>query len=176
MEYKRIIAITGLSGLFELITSKADGAVVRSLEDKTTRFVSSRVHNFSNLESIEIFKVTDNVNLADVFLSMKKSSEKLPDAKAEGKDLQAYFQKIVPEIDLERVYASDMKKIVKWYGILTENKVDIIPPVLEDEEQEEKPVEEVEAEKPVTEEPVVDQTKGEKPAPKKKAAKKSDQD
>ena len=49
MEYHKIISVTGLGGLFELVGSKSDGAIVRSLEDKTTRFVSSRVHNFSHI-------------------------------------------------------------------------------------------------------------------------------
>ena len=57
MEYSKIIAVTGLPGLYELISSKNDGAIVRSLEDKSTRFVSSRVHHFSHLESIEIYTV-----------------------------------------------------------------------------------------------------------------------
>ncbi|HEY8388372.1 MAG TPA: DUF5606 domain-containing protein, partial [Parasegetibacter sp.] len=62
MEYGKIIAVTGLPGLFELISSKSDGAIVRSLDDKSTRFVASRVHNFSHLESIEVFTTGDNVN------------------------------------------------------------------------------------------------------------------
>ena len=54
MEYNKIVAITGLPGLYELINSKTDGAIVRSLDDKSTKFVSSRIHQFSHLESIEI--------------------------------------------------------------------------------------------------------------------------
>ena len=75
MEYGKIIAVTGLPGLFELMSSKNDGAIVRSLEDKTTKFVSSRIHNFSHLESIEVFTVRDNVNLAEVFQAMEKSND-----------------------------------------------------------------------------------------------------
>ncbi len=55
MEYNKIVAVTGLPGLYELLTSKTDGAIVRSLDDKSTKFVASRVHNFSHLESIEVF-------------------------------------------------------------------------------------------------------------------------
>ena len=58
MEYSKLVAVTGLPGLFELINSKTDGAIVRSLEDKSTRFVSSRVHNFSHLESIEVYTLS----------------------------------------------------------------------------------------------------------------------
>ncbi len=75
MEYKRIVAVTSLPGLFEVVTSKSDGALVRSLEDQTTKFVSSRVHNLSHLESIEIYTNRDNVNLVDVFDAMKASSD-----------------------------------------------------------------------------------------------------
>ena len=67
MEYGKIIAVTGMPGLFELLTSKNDGAIVRSLEDNSTKFVSSRIHNFSHLESIEVFTTKDNVNLVDIF-------------------------------------------------------------------------------------------------------------
>ena len=124
MEYSKLIAVTGQPGLFELITSKNDGAIVRSLEDQTTRFVTSRGHQFSHLESIEVYTTGENVNLADVFLAMKNSDEPRPD----GKDvnlLKAYLLKVYPEIDLERVYASDLKKMVKWSAILEKAAVEI---------------------------------------------------
>jgi hypothetical protein len=124
MEYSKLASVTGMSGLFELLSSKADGAVVRSLEDNTTKFVSSRIHNFSHLESIEVFTVKDNVNLSEVFLAMKASTTKLPDA-ADAKKVKAYFEKVYPDMDFSRVYASDMKKMVKWFGILKANDVEI---------------------------------------------------
>jgi hypothetical protein len=117
MDYNRIISVTGQGGLFELVSSKNDGAIVRNLEDGTTRFVSSRVHQFSHLESIEIFTQQDNVNLADVFLAMEKSGEILPDAR-DNKALKAYFGKVYPDMDFDRVYTSDMKKMVKWFVLL----------------------------------------------------------
>ena len=81
MEYGKLVSVTGLPGLFELLSSKADGGVVKSLEDKSTKFVSTRVHQFSHLESIEVFTTADNVNLVDVFTAMAASTEKMP---AEG--------------------------------------------------------------------------------------------
>ena len=81
MEYRRIVAVTGLPGLFEIVSSKTDGAIVRSLEDKSTKFVSSRVHNLSHLESIEVYTVRDNVNLVEILNAMQASKEKLPDGK-----------------------------------------------------------------------------------------------
>ena len=125
MDYNKLVSVTGLSGLFELLSSKADGGVVRSLEDKSTKFVSTRIHNFSHLESIEVFTTTDNVNLVDVFTAMKDSTEKLPDAKADTKAIKAYFEKVYPTMDFERVYASDMKKMLKWFEVLQANNVEI---------------------------------------------------
>lgn len=124
MEYGKIISVTGMGGLFELVGSKKDGAIVRSLEDKSTKFVASRVHNFSHLESIEVYTVRDNVNLVDVLIAMQNSNETLPSDK-DGNAVKAYFQKVYPDMDFERVYASDMKKMVKWYNILKANNVEI---------------------------------------------------
>jgi hypothetical protein len=132
MEYSKLISITGLNGLFELVGSKTDGAIVKSLDDQTTKFVSSRVHNFSHLESIEVYTVRDNVNLVEVFQAMGKSKAALPSDK-DTAAIKAYFQKVYPDMDFARVYASDMKKMIKWHGILKANKID---PKLSEEPEE----------------------------------------
>jgi len=124
MEYNKIIAVTGLPGLYELISSKNDGAIVRSLDDKSTKFVSSRIHSFSHLESIEIYTVRDNVNLVDILLAMQGSKTPLPDMKENGA-VRKYFESVFPDMDFERVYSSDMKKMIKWYEVLKNNGVEI---------------------------------------------------
>jgi hypothetical protein len=124
MEYSKLVSVTGLPGLFELLSSKADGGVVKSLEDKSTKFVSTRVHQFSHLESIEVFTTKDNVNLVDVFTAMATSTEKLP-AEGDAAAVKKYFEKVYPDMDFSRVYASDMKKMVKWFGSLQANNVEI---------------------------------------------------
>jgi hypothetical protein len=135
MEYGKIISVTGLGGLYELVGSKKDGAIIRSLEDKSTKFVPSRIHNFSHLESIEVYTERDNENLADVFIAMQNSSEPLPSDK-DPKAIKAYFEKVFPQMDFERVYASDMKKMVKWYGILKANDIEIKLSSMEEGEEE----------------------------------------
>ncbi|HEY8734265.1 MAG TPA: DUF5606 domain-containing protein [Puia sp.] len=152
MEYSKIIAITGLPGLFELVSSKSDGGIVRSLDDKTTRFVSSRVHQFSHLESIEVYTTRHNVNLVDVLKAMETSKEKLPDEK-DSSGLKSYFEKVYPELDFDRVYTSDLKKMVKWHAALTKNEVEI-------------KLSEPPAEEAVTEEEIVPEVHEEKPAKK----------
>ena len=141
MDYSKIIAVSGLPGLHELISSKNDGAIVRSLDDKSTKFVSSRIHNFSHLESIEIYTVRDNVNLVDILLAMQKAGTDLPDTK-DNAAIKKYFEGAYPDLDFDRVYTSDMKKIIKWFEILQKNKVDIKlsePPAEEAPEEEAAP-------------------------------------
>ncbi|MBL0069109.1 MAG: DUF5606 domain-containing protein [Chitinophagaceae bacterium] len=158
MEYSKLVAVTGLPGLFELINSKTDGAIVRSLTDKSTRFVSSRIHNFSHLESIEIYTVRDNVNMVELFNAMEKAGETLPDDK-DAAAVKKYFEKVYPDMDFERVYASDMKKMVKWFDVLQKNKVEIKLSELPEEEEEE-----------VVAEPVVEEKPAKKATAKKKEA------
>jgi Domain of unknown function (DUF5606) len=168
MEYSKIIAITGLPGLFELISSKSDGGIVRSLDDKSTRFVSSRVHQFSHLESIEVYTTRHNVNLVDILKAMEGSKEKLPDDK-EASALKSYFEKVYPELDFERVYTSDLKKMVKWYSVLAKNEVEIklSEPVAEEEVEPEIKEEVKPAKKAV---PAKTETKAEVKSTDKKAA------
>ena len=91
MDYNRIVAVTGLPGLYEAISSKADGAVVRSLDDQSTKFVSARIHNLSHLESIEVYTTGENVSLADVFSAMKQNGAALPDSK-DNNAVKKYFE------------------------------------------------------------------------------------
>jgi hypothetical protein len=136
MEYSRIVAVTGLPGLYEVVSSKTDGAIVKSLEDQSTKFISSRIHNLSHLESIEVYTTRENVTLADVFLSMKESGSQLPDVK-DNKALKSYFEKVFPDMDFDRVYSSDQKKMVKWFEVLQQNQVDFTVKTEEEPEEEE---------------------------------------
>ena len=155
MEYSKLVAVTGLPGLFELISSRGDGAVVRSLDENKTQFISSRVHNFSHLESIEVYTQRDNVNLVDVFNAMEKDGGSLPDAK-DNDAVKKYFEKAYPEMDFERVYSSDMKKMVKWFESLKKHNIEIklseLPEETEEavEEVKEEPVAEVKPKKRAT--------------------------
>jgi hypothetical protein len=177
MEYSKLVAVTGLPGLYELINSKNDGAVVRSLEDNSTKFAASRVHNFSHLESIEVYTTGDNVNLVEIFYAMEKATGSAPDTK-DNAAVKRYFEKIYPDIDFERVYPSDLKKMIKWFEVLKKNNIEIklSEPVEEEEQQEatiepkEKPVKKEKAGKPASAGTVKKEskakTKDEKPAKK----------
>jgi DNA repair ATPase RecN len=150
MEYNKLVAVTGLPGLYELVSSKSDGAIVRSLDDGSTKFAATRSHNFSHLESIEIYTQRDNVNLVEIFNAIEKAGGSLPDTKDNGK-LKKYFEKVYPEMDFEKVYASDMKKMIKWYEQLKKHNIEIKLTEVPEEAVEE--AEEVKEPEPVEEAP-----------------------
>jgi hypothetical protein len=124
MEYNKLISATGFSGLFELVSSKNDGAIVKSLEDDSTKFISTRQHQFSHLESIEVYTNDENVNLVEVFNAMEASTETLPSEK-DNKAVRSYFEKVFPAMDFERVYNSDMKKMVRWFNVIKKHNIEI---------------------------------------------------
>ena len=168
MEYNRIVAVTGMPGLYEVLSSKSDGAIVRSLDDKSTKFVSSRVHNLSHLESIEVYTVRENVTLGDIFSAMKTSKTALPETK-DSKALKTYFETVYPDLDFERVYSSDMKKMVKWYEVLQQNEVDFTARPETEETPEPQAAEAEALAEPVQEEAIETAPKAKKAAAKKEA-------
>ncbi len=121
MEYREIVSVTGLGGLYQLLTTKSDGAIVRNVADQSTKFISARQHNVTPLESIEVYTTGENVRLHEVFKKMQEHENDIPmvDAKtADNNGIKGYFKSIFPEFDEERVYVSDMKKMLKWYELL----------------------------------------------------------
>jgi hypothetical protein len=168
MEYREIVAVTGLGGLFQLLTTKSDGAIVRNLADKTTKFISARVHNVTPIESIEIYTKDENVRLHKVLQAIKNSESNTPliDLKqATNNDIKAYFTSIYPNLDEDRVYVSDMKKIAKWYEILKANDL------LNFEVYEQMDAEEQVTESNMPEQSIVEAATEEKPVKKSRAKK-----
>ena len=139
MDYSKLVAITGIPGLFELVGNKGDGIILKSLEDGAIKFISSRKGGFSQLEAIEIFTIRENGNLSERFVAMRDSKEELPSDK-DPKAIKNYFEKVYPDLDFDRVYGSDMKKMVKWFSILKAK--DITIKVYNNESEEEEPTEE----------------------------------
>lgn len=125
MEYRQIVAITGLGGLYQLIGTKNDGAIVKSLIDKNVKFISARVHHLTPLESIEIYTTDENVRLHQVFELIQQNDEPIQtlNSKKDDQAAKAYFKSILPNYDADRVYISDIKKVLKWYAILKENEL-----------------------------------------------------
>lgn len=131
---KDILSISGYGGLFKFISQGRTGIIVESLEDQK-RMNASATAKISALEDIAIFTDTEDVALKDVFkaISEKESGGASINHKSSANELKDYFAEILPEYDRDRVYVSDIKKVVNWYNIL--QKLELLN--FEEEETEE---------------------------------------
>lgn len=179
MEYKKVLSITGLSGLWLAVSQRNDGLIAKSLDSGKTQFIPSRLHQFTFLESITIYMSNnDSKELKEVFLNIKKNAIPLIDANKASKDeLRAFFTTCEPDHDTEMVHVSDIKKIIKWYHTLTEHKLledtadSEAPAPVEEAPKKKKETKEKKAEAPA-EGGVAEESKktvAKKAAPKKKA-------
>jgi len=144
MNLKDILAISGKGGLYKFISQGRTGIIVESFEDKKRSVIhtSSKV---SALEDIAIFTETEEVALGKIFdkIHKKENGKETIDHKSSSDDLKAFMEEILPEYDKERVYVSDMKKLVQWYNTL--QKLDLLKP--DEKPKEEKKDKEKESEK-----------------------------
>ena len=119
---KGILAISGHSGLFKMVSNSKNALIVESLVDKK-RMPAYATSKISALEDIAIFTDEGDVQLAEVFKNIKEKENggKAISHKSSGNELKAYMSEILPNYDEDRVYVSDMKKIFQWYNLLQEN-------------------------------------------------------
>jgi len=125
MKIEKIIAISGKPGLFEIKSQTKGGVIVESLQDKK-RFPVNSLHNISTLSDIAIYTYDEEVPLKEVFLNIFKKEEgnKAIDHKSSKQDLINYFSEVLPNYDDERVYASNIKKVIQWYNSLIDSGFD----------------------------------------------------
>ena len=122
MSLEKIMAISGKPGLYELKTQTRTGFLAQSLVDGKTLSVSGR-HNVSLLSEIAIYTLSEEVPLAEVFdkISTKENGGQAINHKSSKDELEAYFFEVLPDYDEDRVYPSDIKKVVQWYNLLQKN-------------------------------------------------------
>lgn len=119
MVLKDIIAISGEGGLFRFIAQGKNSIIVEHLETRK-RMAAHGTAKVSSLEDISIFTETDDVPLSEVFNRIwdKDNGEAAIDHKSTGAELSAYLGEVLPDYDRDRVYSSDVKKLINWYNIL----------------------------------------------------------
>ncbi len=125
MKLDKIVAVSGMSGLYNIVASRTNGIVVGDMDTGKTRFCSVRKHQFTPLETVSIYTQLDTVPLKDVFTNMRDKAETIPPVSIKGSsgDIEAYFAQILPDYDDERVHVSDMRKIIKWYMFLDQRQL-----------------------------------------------------
>ena len=123
MDLKEIVSISSMGGLFKVVATRNDGLIVKPFGEDKASFVSNRIHVFTPLDGITIYTNEDSTELSKVFPEMKKQESSNPPAeiKSNNDAFKDYFRKILPDYDEERVYVSDIKKIIKWYHALNEH-------------------------------------------------------
>ena len=123
MGLEKILSVAGKPGLYKLITQTRTGFVAESLLDGKKISVGLR-SNVSVLSEIAIYTLDEELPLREVFLKIqekedgKKTSVSHKDEKIK---LEEYFFEVLPNYDEDRVYTSDIKKIIQWYNLLVDN-------------------------------------------------------
>jgi hypothetical protein len=119
MDLKEIMSVSGQSGLFRFVSQGRNGIIVESFSDKKRVFVSAS-QKVSSLSDIAIFTEGDEVPLKDVMKSIYDMAPgaPAPDAKSTPEELKQFMGKALPNYDRNRVYMSDIKKLVTWYNAL----------------------------------------------------------
>ncbi|WP_276498097.1 DUF5606 domain-containing protein [Pontibacter litorisediminis] len=122
IDLRQVAAVSGQSGLYRVVKPTRTGVILESLEDTPKTMVAQARHRMSLLDEISIY-TTDGegtVPLAEVFDRVnEKYGENLPlGDKPTNEDYKEFMGNVLPNFDEERVYVSDMKKLVSWYAIV----------------------------------------------------------
>ena len=123
---KKILSVSGKPGLYKLVSTSKTITLVESLIDQK-RFPIYPQEKIVSLGEIAIYTSEEEVPLKEVFVKIKENEnggKVSDDKKSSNKTLFSYFEIILPTYDKEKVYASDVKKIINWYNLLIENNID----------------------------------------------------
>ncbi|POY35030.1 hypothetical protein C3K47_17385 [Solitalea longa] len=119
MNLRGIVAVSGKPGLYKVIGQNKAGFVLESLDEAKNKTVINGNAKVAALHEITVYGQNDDLQLRDIIAKMGEDLNAVPDPKEDGKVLKNYFAAMAPEHDSERVYVSDIKKIVSWVKILS---------------------------------------------------------
>ena len=125
MEFSKIISVSGKPGLFQVISQSKNAIIVESLLDQKRLAVNS-TQNVSLLENIAIYTYEEDMPLLDVFKAIAEKTEgkKAISHKESGNKLSGFFAEVLPNYDDERVYTSNIKKVIQWFNLLIDASFD----------------------------------------------------
>jgi len=135
---KGILSVSGQPGLFKLIAEAKNRIIVESLLTGK-RMPVGTTSKISSLEDIALFTHSGDVPLKDILKKVheQENGGQALDSKAPDKEIRKYFEAVVPDYDKERVYTSDIRKVLHWYNILQEKEMLIFEEEVEKKEEEE---------------------------------------
>lgn len=117
---KKIVSISGKPGLYKVLSQAKNMLIVESISDKK-RMPAHAADKVVSLGDISMYTQTDDKPLSEILEAMKeleKASVASIDPKSDAESLRAYFARLVPDFDRERVYPTDIKKLIQWYNLL----------------------------------------------------------
>jgi hypothetical protein len=135
MDLSKILSIAGKNGLFKVVSQGKNAVIVESLNDNK-RFPAFAHEKMSSLEEISVFTTGEDMPLKDIFKAFHQKLEGKPaiDHKSDNNTLKKFFLEMVPDFDQERVYVSDIKKMVSWYNtLLSQELIDFTEEIKEPE-------------------------------------------
>jgi len=142
MDLTEIAAIAGKGGLFKIIKPTRTGLILESIDEKRQKLVASIHHKVSVLDEISIYahNKDGSVPLMEIFKKIYKEfgDDTGIDSKASGEELKSFMQFILPDYDEEKVYISDIKKLVSWYHVLVSNFPELFKSTPDKEKEEPK--------------------------------------
>jgi hypothetical protein len=118
---KGILSISGQPGLFKLVAETKNSIIVESLITGK-RMPAYSTSKISSLSDISIFTQTGEILLTDLFRKIIESGKTIS-SKASSNEIKAFFAEVLPDYDQDRVYVSDMKKVLQWYQLLSEQNL-----------------------------------------------------
>ncbi len=135
MEFEKIIAVSGKPGLFQIISQSKNAVIAESLLDNK-RVAINASSNISLLDNIAIYSYEGDVKLATIFKTMfeKEGGKETISHKSSNQEVLSYFLEVLPDFDEDRVYASNIKKVIQWYNLLVKSGMDLSQ--IKEEEQE----------------------------------------
>jgi len=129
MELTEIASISGKGGLFKVLKPGKAGVLLESMDASKTRIVASATQRLSLLNEISIYTTTKEgtVPLEEVLkkINQEYKNDLGVDVNSDGSELKAFLKSVLPTFDEDRVYVSDIKKLVKWYSILLEQAPEV---------------------------------------------------
>lgn len=132
MDISEIASVSGKSGLYKILKPGKAGVVLESMDAAKTKIVAGASHRVSVLHEISIYTTTKDgtIPLIDVLQKINEQfgSDLGVDGESDATELQAFMKSVLPEFDQQRVYVSDIKKLIKWYGILAKEAPEVLKP------------------------------------------------
>lgn len=141
MTLSDLATVSGKGGLFKVLAPTKSGVILESIDEAKTKMIATSNHKLSLLNEISIYTTTKDgtVGLDEVLKKINKDfgDDLGVDANSDPAELKSFLKSVLPEYDENRVYVSDIKKLVKWYDVILKNAPEILTEVKEDKKSKE---------------------------------------